>query len=154
MFLKKLFIKYTENERLLLSATFMAKFELLFVSTQENPFSQRFHFNTNRKEHRLFYKTTLGIFKIAIHLRDQHVFMPHSLEILNIFNAVTSKQSFWKMKTFQKTEVTLVESTKIENHHFHTILICQKPMLRQIEWGVQNGPITKNGNLPLTTLFF
>ena len=58
------------------------------------------------------------------------------------------------MKTFQKTKVTLVESTKIENHHFHTILICQKPMLRQIEWGVQNGPITKNGNLPLTTLYF
>ena len=31
MFLKKLFIKYTENERLLLSATFMAKFELHFL---------------------------------------------------------------------------------------------------------------------------
>ena len=27
-------------------------------------------------------------------------------------------------------------------------------MLRQIECGVQNGPITKNGVLSLTTLFF
>ena len=27
-------------------------------------------------------------------------------------------------------------------------------MLRQIEWWVQNGPITKNGVLPVTTLFF
>ena len=27
-------------------------------------------------------------------------------------------------------------------------------MLRQIEWGAQNGPITKNGVLPGTTLFF
>ena len=27
-------------------------------------------------------------------------------------------------------------------------------MLRQIEWGVQNGPITKNGILSLTTPFF
>ena len=27
-------------------------------------------------------------------------------------------------------------------------------MLRQIEWGVQNGPITKNGVLPVTILFF
>ena len=27
-------------------------------------------------------------------------------------------------------------------------------MLRQIEWGVQNGLITKNGVLPGTTLFF
>ena len=26
--------------------------------------------------------------------------------------------------------------------------------LRQIEWRVQNGPITKNGVLPVTTLFF
>ena len=27
-------------------------------------------------------------------------------------------------------------------------------MLRQIEWGVQNGPITKKAVLPLSTLFF
>ena len=27
-------------------------------------------------------------------------------------------------------------------------------MLRQIEWGVQNGPITKNAVLPVTTKFF
>ena len=26
-------------------------------------------------------------------------------------------------------------------------------MLRQLEWGVQNGPITKEGILPVTTLF-
>ena len=40
----------------------------------------------------------------------------------------------------------LVESTKIENATF--------PMLRQIEWGVQNRPITKNGVLLVTTLSF
>ena len=27
-------------------------------------------------------------------------------------------------------------------------------MLRQIEWGVQNGHIKKNGDLPLTSLLF
>ena len=27
-------------------------------------------------------------------------------------------------------------------------------MLRQIEWGVQDGSITKNGVLPITTLVF
>ena len=27
-------------------------------------------------------------------------------------------------------------------------------MLRQIEWWLQNGPITENGVLPVTTLFF
>ena len=30
----------------------------------------------------------------------------------------------------------------------------EKPMLRQIEWGVQNGSITKNGLLPLIRLSF
>ena len=27
-------------------------------------------------------------------------------------------------------------------------------MLRQIEWGIQNGPVTNNGVSPVTTLFF
>ena len=31
--------------------------------------------------------------------------------------------------------------------HFHTTLLRQKPIFWQIEWGVQNGPITKNGVL-------
>ena len=30
---------------------------------------------------------------------------------------------------------------------------CQNPMLRQTEWEAQNGPITKNGLLPLTSPF-
>ena len=33
-------------------------------------------------------------------------------------------------------------------------MLSQKPMLRQIEWGVQNGPIPKNGVLPVITLLF
>ena len=36
---------------------------------------------------------------------------------------------------------------------FHAKLPCQKPLLRQIEWEVQNGTSTKNRFLPLTTLF-
>ena len=40
---------------------------------------------------------------------------------------------------------------RLKTHHFHTKLLYQKPMLRQIEWWVQNGPITKNGVLPVTT---
>ena len=42
----------------------------------------------------------------------------------------------------------------METHHFHIKLPHQKPMLRQIKWWLQNGPITKNGVLPATTLFF
>ena len=40
-----------------------------------------------------------GILKIALRLGDQQVFMWQSVEILNVFNALTSKQ------IFQKTEV-------------------------------------------------
>ena len=39
-------------------------------------------------------------------------------------------------------------------HHFHTKLPYQKPILRQTEWWVQNGPIIKNGVLPVTALLF
>ena len=38
--------------------------------------------------------------------------------------------------------------------HSHTKLPCQKLMIRQIEWGVQNGPITKNAILPVIISFF
>ena len=58
---------------------------------------------------------------------------------------------------FKKLEYRfLVESTKIGNITFPyktAKLLCQKPMLRQIAWGVQNGPITKNGVLPVTKYF-
>ena len=37
---------------------------------------------------------------------------------------------------------------------FNTKLFCQKLMLRQMQWRVQNGPITKNGVLRVTTLLF
>ena len=69
-------------------------------------------------------------------MRDQHVFLWQSLEILKVLNTLTLKQIFWK------------------THHFHTKRLCQKPTLRQIVWGVQNGPITKNWVLPVTILFF
>ena len=40
---------------------------------------------------------------------------------------------------------------RLKTHHLHTKLPCQKPILRQTEWVVQNGLITKNGILPITT---
>ena len=43
---------------------------------------------------------------------------------------------------------------RLKTQHFHTKLLSQKPILRQKECGVQNGPITRNGVLPVTTLFF
>ena len=62
----------------------------------------------------------LGIFKIALRLRDQHVFMWQSVKVSNVFNTLTLKQIFWKTKTFfKKLEyLFLVETTKIENTSF------------------------------------
>ena len=56
------------------------------------------------------------------------------------------------MKTFFKNleYCFLIKSTKIENAPFPH----QKPILRQIKWWLSIGPITKNGVLPVTTLFF
>ena len=48
------------------------------------------------------------------------------------------------MKTFLKNW-SIVSELKVLQFHFYKKLPCQKPMLRQIEWEVQNGPIRKNG---------
>ena len=47
-------------------------------------------------------KTVLGIFEIGLCLRDRHVFMGQSIEILNVFNTLTLEQIFLKTKTFLK----------------------------------------------------
>ena len=43
---------------------------------------------------------------------------------------------------------------RLKTNHFHPKLPYQKPILRQIKWWRQNGPIPKKGVLPVTTLFF
>ena len=48
----------------------------------------------------------------------------------------------------------LVETIKIQNTLFSFKTSLLEAMLRQIEWTLQNGPITKSGVLPLTTLSF
>ena len=49
---------------------------------------------------------------------------------------------------FQKTGVPFFNVRRLKMQHFHAKLPFQKPMMRQIEWGVQNETITKNGVLP------
>ena len=77
-------------------------------------------FWSQQKEHRFFWKTLLGTFKIALRLRDRHVFMWRSVKILNIFSTLTLKQIFLKTKTFFKKleHCFLVERTKIEKASF------------------------------------
>ena len=39
-------------------------------------------------------------------------------------------------------------------HPFHLKLLCQRPVLEEIEWWPQNEPITTTGVLPVTASFF
>ena len=100
--------------------------------------------------------TVLGVFKIALHLRDRYVFMWQSADILDVFSTLNLKQIFWKTKTFfKKLKYSfLVESTKIGNASFPYKITISESNVKQILWGVQNGPITKNGVLPVTSSFF
>ena len=74
-----------------------------------------------------------------------------------MLNTLTLKPIFSKTKTFFKKleDRFLDESTRIENATFpYNTAQSANPMLRQIEWGVRDGLITKNGVLPVTNLFF
>ena len=98
----------------------------------------------------------LGIFEITLRLIDQRVFIWQSLEILNVFNTLTLKQDFWKTKGFSNKKLEhrfLLKVLRLKAQHFQNKLLCQKPMLRQIEWEVQNGPITMNDVFLVTILF-
>ena len=50
----------------------------------------------------------------------------------NFFNALTLKQVFWKnKKNWSKT--FYLKALRLKKQHFHIKLLCQKPMLRQVE---------------------
>ena len=111
----------SKNEWLLLSARFTAKFRLVFVLAQENPFSWRFHFKANRK--------CIGSPKNGT--RDFQNSPP--LERSASFY-VTISENFERFQYFNfKTDFLENENLRLKMHHFHTKLPYQKPMLRQIE---------------------
>ena len=78
----------------------------------------------------MFYVTTTGNFERFQYLKVET-------------NFLNNEKRFLKNLEYR----LLVESTKID---ISTKLLCQK----QIEWGVQTRPITKNGVLPETASFF
>ena len=117
--MKNVIHQIDRNEWLLLSAFQQGLRQNLswFLSyTGKRFFFYRFHFKVTRKSIASSTKF-LGICKIALRLRDRHVFMWRSLEIFYISNF---EQIFWKTQTlFKKLERRfLVESAKIENATF------------------------------------
>ena len=126
---------------MLVSAGFTAKFGLVFVLTLENAFFRVFRANRN------------SIVLLKNGTTDFQINPP--FERLGCFY-VTISGSF-ELFRYCDFEAIFLENEnlfRLKKHHFHTKLPHQKPMLRQIEWWVKNGPIKKNGVLPVTTLFF
>ena len=62
----------------------------------------------------------LEIFKIVLRLRNRHVFMRQSVEILKVLSILTLRLIFWKMETFFKIleHNFSVENSKMENASF------------------------------------
>ena len=98
----------------------------------------------------------LGIFKIALCLRDRHVFMWQSLKILNVFNTLTLKQIFWKTKNFfEKLQYPfLVESTMIEIASFPYKTAISEANVKTYKIVTTKWTYQKEQSLPVTTLFF
>ena len=72
------------------------------------------------------------------------------MEILDVVDTLTFQKVFWKAKTFwRKLESCfLAETAKTGNAIFPCkTALSQEPMLRQIEWGVQDGP-------PFVSIYF
>ena len=99
-------MRQIENARLLLSASFTAKFELAFVLTQKNALSERFHFTANRKSIGSSKKWQQGFSK------QTSVFQYFNLEI----NFLKNKNLFQKIR--------------LKTQYLYTKLPCRKPILR------------------------
>ena len=98
----------------------------------------------------------LGNFKIALRLREYHVFRWHSLEILNVINKLCLKKVFLKIKikSFFKYLQYLfsVESTMIENVAFPYKTTLSKVNFMKNRIRSKNALVSKTMILHLTTL--
>ena len=80
---------------------------------------------------------------------DQWTFW--TISVLYLWNRFSRK---WKHFSKNWSSFLQLKTLRLKRHQLHTKVLYQKPMLRQIEWWLQNELITKNGVLPVTTLFF
>ena len=75
-----------------------------------------------------------------------YVTITRNFEFFQYFNF--EKSFLENVNLFRRTGVPLFK------RYFYNKRQFQKPTLRQIEWGIQNGTITKNIVLSVTDLFF
>ena len=96
---------------------------------------------------------TLGIFKTALYLRDRHIFMWQSLELLNVFNTLTLKRFFWYTKTFlNKLEYRFLFEIKTATFPYKTAL--SKANVKLNWMGGTKWTYHKERSFSITTLFF
>ena len=131
----------------------MAKLKFFLVLIKQNAYSWCFHFKGNiasSKKRYLGFLKQPSIWEVDMFLcdKDWKFWMFSVLSLCNKFSE--KRKTLYKKLEYQ----FLVEGTKIETQHLHAILLSQRPMLRQIEWRVQNKRSTKNGVLRLTVFFF
>ena len=65
------------------------------------------------------------------------------------FHYLNFEKNFLKNKNLKKSPIFYLKVLRSKTQHFHTKLLCQKLILRQIEWEMHNGPIAENGVLAL-----
>ena len=83
-------------------------------------------FQSQQKEHSSFLKTVLEIFKTAYCLRDWHVFMWWSVEILNIFKYFNFETDFLENENLSQKTGVLIFSWK----HWKSIISIQNWHIR------------------------
>ena len=92
-----------------------------------------FHLKTNRKSINSSKKRSSGyiIWPFVLEI-NRHVLMWQSVEILNVFNTLTLKQVFWKMKSFSKKLEYIFFSWK--HHDWKHIIPCIHSMYKELIW--------------------
>ena len=125
-----------------------------FSTLNENLFSQRFHFKTNRKN-KSSSTTAFQNSPIFQKLACFYVTIKGNFQRFQYFNFETNFLET-KRKPFSKNWSTAfkLKVLTLKTQHFDRKLPCQKRMLRQMEKGIQKGHITKKRALSVTTLSF
>ena len=145
----------SKNEWLLLSVTFTAKLELVFFLNIRKHFFLRVLILKPAERTQVLLKNGTRDFRNSPPFQRSACFPVTTSESFKRFQYFKFEIDFLE-KSFSRnwSNVCQLKPLRLKTHHFHSKLLCLKPMLRQIEWRLQNGPIPKSGVLPVTTLFF
>ena len=124
-----------KNEWLLLSASFTTKSGKVFVLRLENVLLRGFILKPAERAQAFLKKFTRNFQNSPPFEISAYFFVTVSGNF-ECFSTLTLKQIFWKTKTlFKKWSIIFQLTTiRLKRYHFHTKLIYQKPVLKQIEW--------------------